>query len=420
MRAQAPRIEKVLVRAGIEALSGRAAFTREAIFLPNLGQPLVKRCSIFAVPHFALGGFAMVGLLTRMCCLGACILATGAQAAGPFGLIRIGLWQGGAYTNDSTGQFSHCAARASYQTGVFFMVAMDASGSWGLGFAHENWQLQVGEAFPIDLTFNGERQFHVYGKAIGRNQVSVPMPSNSALMTQFRKSSSMSALAKGQLFQFNLNGTAQLMPTLANCVASVKAKGLANAGDFTVKPPPKTAVAVATATSSTGGSLKTDAPPSDGAELQIEAVELASNFILKASLHNPRVISRAAVPGASGAAWQSDEGSGFVRVVPAQPGTKGLDVTAGVIASDAKDCKGEFASPRKSELIDSDVIFEGMVSCKDTDGSRLSHYFVVPRAKGGFVMFSIVSNMKTELAQTITKEEKLVDFRKAALVVGAR
>ena len=95
-------------------------------------------------------------------------------------------------------------------------------------------------------------------------------------------------------------------------------------------------------------------------------------------------------------------------------------MTAAVIASDAKDCKGEFASARKSTLIDSDVVFEGMVTCKDSDGSRLSHYFIVPRAKGGFVLFSLVSNLKSELAQTVVKEEKLVDFRKAALVVGGR
>ncbi|HEY7301597.1 MAG TPA: hypothetical protein VH684_27210 [Xanthobacteraceae bacterium] len=361
----------------------------------------------------------MIQLFSRVCCIAGCVLATSAYAAGPFGLIRSGLWQGGAYTNDATGQFSHCAAGVQYQGGIFFMVVMDASGGWGLGFVHQSWQLQLGEVFPIDLTFNGQGQFHVFGKAIAHNQVLVPMPTNSALMTLFKKSSSMSAVAKGQLFQFNLNGTAQLIPSLANCVASIKAKGLANAGDFTVAQPPK--AAVATPAPSTGGSLKAEAPQIDAAEMQIEAVELASNFILKASLHNPRVLSRAEAPIAAnnGAAWQSDEASGFVRVIPTQPGTKGLDVTAAVIASDAKDCKGEFASARKSALIDSDVIFEGMVTCKDSDGSRLSHYFIVPRAKGGFAMFSVVSNMKTDLAQGVTKEEKLVDFRKAALVVGA-
>jgi hypothetical protein len=40
--------------------------------------------------------------------------------------------------------------------------------------------------------------------------------------------------------------------------------------------------------------------------------------------------------------------------------------------------------------------------------------------RGGFVLFSVVSNMKTEEAKTIAKEERLADFRKAALVVVDR
>lgn len=356
----------------------------------------------------------MFGRSVGLCVAAALILATGAEAKGPYGSIRVGLWTGGAYTDDATGRFSHCAAGANYVSGVAVIVMMDASDTWMLGFAHEGWQLQAGEAFPINLTFDGQAPTHVFGRALTRNLVQVPMPSTSALMAQFRKASMMSALAKGQLFQFKLDGTAQLLPTLANCVASVKARGIANAGDFTVSPVPKAAAAPAPV----GGSLKTDAPQGNHAELQIEAIELATNFILKASLKNPKVLSRSDTPAtlATGAAWRSDDASGFVRIIPAQPGMKGLDVTAVVIAADAKDCKGKFASARKSELVDSDVVFEGMVSCEDSDGTRLSHYFIVPRGKGGFVMFSVVVNVRSQLAQNVTKEEKLGDLRKAALV----
>ncbi len=42
------------------------------------------------------------------------------------------------------------------------------------------------------------------------------------------------------------------------------------------------------------------------------------------------------------------------------------------------------------------------------------------RRQGGFVMFSVLSNMKTEQARDVAKEEKLVDFRKAALVAASR
>ena len=52
-------------------------------------------------------------------CLAFILLApTLALAAGPYGSIEVGNWKGGAYTNDATGQFSHCAAHTQYQSGI--------------------------------------------------------------------------------------------------------------------------------------------------------------------------------------------------------------------------------------------------------------------------------------------------------------
>jgi hypothetical protein len=90
------------------------------------------------------------------------------------------------------------------------------------------------------------------------------------------------------------------------------------------------------------------------------------------------------------------------------------NVAAAVVATDARDCKGKFASGRMSELVDSDVIFRGFASCEDSDGARVAQYFIVPREKGGFVMFSVVANTKVDQARELTKDERLTDFRKAA------
>jgi hypothetical protein len=77
-----------------------------------------------------------------------------ADARGPYGSISVGNWQGGAYTNDQTGSFSHCAAGARYASGIYFMVTIDGNGGWGLGFMHEQWTLTAGQAFPLTLTFD--------------------------------------------------------------------------------------------------------------------------------------------------------------------------------------------------------------------------------------------------------------------------
>ena len=229
----------------------------------------------------------------------------------------------------------------------------------------------------------------------------------------------MTAFAQGQLFQFSLDQTSQLLPTLVNCVSTVQKNGISNAGDFAVTPRARPPAGSSVATAAVGSSLKPDFGLPSSSEMQIEAIELASNFILKTALRSPKVLSRAETPTdivSSGAAWRSDEASGFVRIIPPQGNVKGLDVAAAVVGNDAKECKGKFVSARKSELVDSDVVFHGISSCDDSDGARMANYFIVPRRKGGFVLFSVLSDMKSEASKSITRDETVGDFRKAALV----
>ena len=167
-----------------------------------------------------------------------------AEARGPYGTISVGNWKGGAFTNDKTGDFSHCGATAMYQNGIIFVVMIDATPSWSLGFAHDSWTLASGKAFPIQLTFDGQAPVNVHGIAVTDKLLRVPMPDTSNLIGQFRKARSMSAYAQGQLLQFNLDQTGQLLPTLVNCVAKVKQLGVANVGDFSV-PRPAARVAAA-------------------------------------------------------------------------------------------------------------------------------------------------------------------------------
>jgi S1-C subfamily serine protease len=180
-----------------------------------------------------------IGAVVAAVCL--ILSAMPSSARGPYGSITVGNWQGGAYTNDKNGAFTHCAAGTTYQSGIYFMVSIGENGTWRLGFAHESWRLTAGQAFPLALTFDGQPAFNVYGMPIGAQLVNVEMPTNSALISQFRKARMMTAFAQGQLFQFNLNQTAQLLPSLLNCVITVKKNGLSNAGEFAVaatKPAP--------------------------------------------------------------------------------------------------------------------------------------------------------------------------------------
>lgn len=156
----------------------------------------------------------------RIVVLWALLLFTGsAHAAGPNPpLINIGLWMGGGFTNDQTGEFSHCAASVSYVGGNILLVGILANGEWELGFMNENWQLVVGQGIPVDLNFDGGTPSRVYAIPINKTMAIVTMPKNSSIIKNFKEANRMDVFALNTLLPFNLDGTKPLFPALINCI----------------------------------------------------------------------------------------------------------------------------------------------------------------------------------------------------------
>ena len=356
--------------------------------------------------------------------LGAFVLllaGSAADARGPYGSISVAGWSGGAFTDDNTGEFSNCVASAPYKSGITFGVVVSKTYGWTLAFTHPSWVLSKGNRFPIVLSFDGRNTFNVDGVAITVTTVLVPMPDTSALIKSFRAAHRMSAFAQGNLFQFDLKGTSVLLPSMVNCVRTINAGGLPAATNFTVVSNPAPAQATQQSSPTTASSLQPNRPQEGSAEFQLEAMQIASNFIVKAAnLSHPSILNRSETPisvASTGAAWKADNATGFVRIIPPQQNVAGLDVAAAIVGNDAKECRGKFASARNSELIDSEVVFRGMSSCEDSEKSVIAEYFVFPRKAGGFIMFSVLTPTKTigqQIKPQQNRDETNADFRKAA------
>ena len=153
-----------------------------------------------------------------------------ALAAGPMGSINLGHWSGGAFTNEKTGAFSHCAASAGYQNGFLLTIGQNAERTWLLAIANPSWNLTLGETFPIDLTFDGQAQFHFFASANSPIQINGILPSPAA--ERLRKSHLMIAAGKLQTVPFDLKDVSRLLPAIALCVDHIKASGLGAAADF--------------------------------------------------------------------------------------------------------------------------------------------------------------------------------------------
>ena len=374
-----------------------------------------------AVRRAILGALLSVLVLTI---LNGALLTVPAQAKGPYGSISVAGWSGGAYTDDNTGKFSSCIASASYKSGINFGVLALPTYNWALAFIHPGWSLSQGQKFPIVLSFDGRNSYNVEGSVWSANMVVVPMPNDSSLIKAFRAARTMSAFAQGNLFQFDLNGTSVLLPSLANCVRMINAGGMAAATNFNVQPTAASVQRPAAPQMAAAPTSTASAPPSRGSEdspeLQLEAMQIASNFILKASLSHPAILGGGERPvwlTSGGVAWKADNATGFVRIVPPQRNVDGLEVAATIVGNDARDCKGKFISARNSELVDSAVVFRGMSSCEDSEKSDVSEYFIFPRKGGGFVLFSVITPTRPVGGggqQLQTREEANANFRSAA------
>jgi hypothetical protein len=148
------------------------------------------------------------------------VATTQAEGKGPIHPFSIGNWHGGGFTDDSSGQFSHCVMSANYQSGITLHVSVTSNLSWLLGFSNPTWRLTVGQPIPVDLTFDGRGPLRVSAVPRGQGFAVVEMPPTGPVISAFRNAHLMMAFTNGSQFGFALKKTDQLLPALVKCVQS--------------------------------------------------------------------------------------------------------------------------------------------------------------------------------------------------------
>src|SRR5258708_2142887 len=135
------------------------------------------------------------------------LAATPAHAGGPLGYLKVGSWEGAAYTSDQTGALTHCAAASPHNGKIFVTLRFDVAGRWGLGFYHPGWRLAKQEIVPVVLTFDGRKQLGVQGMAVQGSERSmiISFPTESEILTHLPSSTRVTVTAKGRSDVFDLD-----------------------------------------------------------------------------------------------------------------------------------------------------------------------------------------------------------------------
>jgi S1-C subfamily serine protease len=171
--------------------------------------------------------------------LGALLLAgvvtPSALAKGPIGIIRIGDWKGGAFTNDQTGTFANCVAVNEYRNGTALIITQYVSSAWFIAFVNDTWNATKDETLSVALTFDGRGQARLFARVGTPHSVFAVLPN--AVLQSLRKSQLMAAQIYGQTTQFPLGEINHVIATISNCVTKAKVSGVAATDDFSTPAP---------------------------------------------------------------------------------------------------------------------------------------------------------------------------------------
>ena len=288
-------------------------------------------------------------------------------------------WIVGAYSNDRTGQFSHCATSVNYKSGVTLFFFLTKEYAWTMGLSNSRWRLTPGSRFNI-VYYIDSGQRTVTGASVTSAQlVVVPLADSKALFEDFRRGHKLTVEAANETIAFKLTNSATALAATMQCTQSHVA-GRQPDNPFTYRQPP-------------AQGTPSHSPAIGGNEAyRTEAAILIANTIAPVGLPGFRVLPRTEISSQDqrfDGVWVADGGlMGAVNIVAPQAGSKVDDVSAVLLAFDAQACKGAFTSGRYPTQ-DGIGIGRLMTACTEPTGSTEVQYTIAPRPSGGFYVLGV-------------------------------
>lgn len=303
-----------------------------------------------------------------------CLLLTAAAAsAEEIRRFKVGAWSAGAYTAKGSDEFNHCAATASYRSGISVSFSVGKDFNWSMAFGNPAWRLTRGSAYDIAFTVDDMPPMTAKAFAINSNMVEVPLANSAELFARFRRGYLLRVAGGNQIFSFDLTGTSQLLPTLLLCAQNRGRAPQVAANPFENKATPQST-----------------AP--GGSDASAEAITLAANLLSLAGVQGFRLLAPTDAPEIKGdARWIDGNTFGTINVLPTMSGDDLKNLPGYLIAQDAKSCKGAYLSGALPDK-DENVLTRVFTNCQaSSDKTFTTYYLALPRKAGGAYVISTIA-----------------------------
>ena len=281
-------------------------------------------------------------------------------------------WRIGAYTNEQTDRFNHCAAGISYQSGIFFFFAIGRDFGWSMNLANNSWQLQTGSRHPIRYQVDNSRIISGTAMVTGPSLVEIELLDSAALFRLLKAGRTLYVEAAGQTFGFDLTNSSKALDAALRCTSTMVARESTNINPF--------ASPSASGTDPFASAPKQEGNPSRDAA-RAEAVALTANLLSAAKIDGFTVVD--AIPADLDffdAMWTAPGVIGGVIVQPTETTDSAL---AGLTGRASANCKGRHAS---AKLPGKDGIVSLKLICDDAESTVV----ILPRSRGGLYVVTIL------------------------------
>lgn len=284
-------------------------------------------------------------------------------------------WNLYAYSDDTTNEFTHCAMAASYKNGIVLIFLIDRSKDWYMALANENWNLTPGKRYNFDIMLDGVKGSNWFGVAVNANMLRVPLADSAALFEQFSRAIMMTINAANETYRFKLDNSRVALAEVAACTARYLASTPASRSNPFERAPKVPAAGESDAFYSEGTAVMTKML----AAIRSSGYRLLTLEDLKKSFRGYHAV------------WVGTGAAGSLKVLPTT--TSAAELATQLLASASADCKGKFDSGKSVQ----GQALKIATICEDKTGKVLNdHYIIIPRAAGGFYLFSVVATDQDE------------------------
>jgi hypothetical protein len=318
----------------------------------------------------------------------------------------VGGWLVTVHTDDRSGQFTSCISTAHYNSGITLAFSLERDFAWAIGFFDPRWRLTPGNPVTVRYRIDDGLVRETTGYARGTSLIRIALPDDVPLFNEFRRGRTLYVTAGGDVVQFNLTRTSDMLADLHACAKAYR-EGRVHTASPNMLPRNQPAN-----TKPMGG-------PAAGptSESRLEAVTVATNVLAAAGIAGFKFISAEDISPRlqhHDAVWLADNLVGSIRVLAGTRGASANAVKGALLADDSSVCKGKFASAALPMEGNPDG-FSLFTACEGQEDWSINH-ILLPRRKGGHYLFMIMGTANTGEAVKSTGGM----FRDAAVRVTSR